>query len=319
MSISKRLQHYFKQFMAFIGLMPPPEARSVADDAELTNQMIFNELVKCFETGRKKETFATTMRYPSYYYIVMHEDEFKKRAHVFGVMVQEVINEFYAKITETKSGYKSWGPFTNHWFFQFSPCSSDHFLGQKIMRNKAIVMGTCIGSEMANIKEEAKVRVTMRPPNATSYEEMDINVMEFRALEVLNNGVFKYKFDPELKPLGSAVPSLQPRAKFKYSTSIDKVQIWSMNVNEIVITNQGDNGSANVMVIENVPEIENSHVRIKYDAGYKQFFLAAFAPVTLNQVNVALSSGEIINWVSLSNQSKLLFGGRFSIVFEASA
>ncbi|MFN8357747.1 MAG: hypothetical protein U0Y10_25025 [Spirosomataceae bacterium] len=298
--------------------LPNDSGKTHASQSNLSNNQIVSLLTDSFKTTIQKESITGhKLLYDTSYLILMHPDDYKDRELALGVVTQVAVNVFYEIIEKQKPLYKDYVPMGNYWHFQYSPCA--HFQEIEIKPGHPLVMSTLTTTKTWNQLTQQSLRVS-RIANHSRYEKYDINPAIFRNLDVVDKGIFKIKFNPELSQL-TAPPKANQSGFAQLSYTLGSMQYtYVMMDAEIKVTLKTDStiAGSHILAID-VPNqgLAKEHALIRYDEVGRSFQIAAYANTLVNEKNIPLSiKGETPQWEALSPQSSIMLGW-FNLKFES--
>jgi len=286
-------------------------------DTAISNQKILRELLLCFEASFKRESFGNRMLFHTYFYIILHPDDYADRRPALAEITKQAINHFYKLIAKEKSKYEEFIPVSENWCFRFSEGTNYNKLNISVEKGTPVIISMLMGEDLNNLSSSAHIKATYRPKNSDPYAKMDINADGLRMIEVVSDGVFRVRFDENLNSLSKAPRSeVNGFALLSFSVGSKSFQ-YIMKDRQIIITGKTSSSTSRHVLSIDSPYVETEHLRIKVAENLDSFEIAAFAATTLNQKEMQLSSGKRINWMPLGKNSEILLGQMFNIEFES--
>jgi hypothetical protein len=174
----------------------------------VTNTLILEELIDCFDDSCEKESVGTSLLFNTYFIIILHPKVYEARLASLPVVVKEAIKDFYKKLEIKKKSYDDVSPVSSSWYFKFGP--GIEFNGEKIGEYDIKVLGMLTGLKEVNQQNSPNTtsnitKVTIKSKRTNVFDRMDINIDLLKHITFLETGTFKIRFNPDLK-LNKASP-----------------------------------------------------------------------------------------------------------------
>lgn len=307
-------------------LLPKREKDRIITEAELTNQILLNELVDHLREEIVKLSVGTRMLYPMSFKVLMHQDDYNNLKEAFPFVVPEVVKGFYSVIKSMKDTFPNYIPVAKDWVFQFSSCQlSDVSLsdGKDVFVKKGHI--TTLASLMAedltqrNTSVTTNTRVSVKVQNSNVMREMNINWDAISSIDIIGDNYFRCKFDPSLdgQKVGENIVVTDEKALAVLSYSKEgRTYTFTMLDNQIDICGaQGSEGRTEVFRIDN-KRLLAPHVQIKYIPDQNKFQIAAYGKTRLSGRELDISQQGMIKWFALANNSSIFMNDEVSVKFE---
>ena len=298
----------------------------------LTNQDLANKVFEVYKKRFKEETVDQEMLFPTCFRIYLHSTDFKARKEAFAVVSRAMANKFNAFNRTEMHKYKENTPKSPIWLFQFVEFKDDTIVNEidNIKMGEVYTISTLYSQNFSkdkdNISNESGVTMTKVPKNSKNPKNMyNINQDAFLSMEMLDGNRFTIDINRNYEDVTS-VPRSEDRTQVYEMDALaylicDKNFVsgaktgnkYNIMTNYIYVSGKNDarTGKEYAKVNYSLPD---SIVQIKHDNG--KFLLAAFGKVRLNQMLVPESKGGNIQWIELSDNSKMLINDEVSIKFE---
>jgi len=296
--------------------------REDAITQEVTNTILLNELLDCFEDSLKKESVGSSLLFNAHYLIILHPDTYEARLASLPVVVKEAVKVFYKRLAELKNSYKEITPISSNWQFKFAP--GVEFNGESIKLNDVMVIGMLTGlKEITSRENVTKTKVTMKPKKTNVYDKLDINLASLKNIDFRESGAFTVKFNADLQMGSEAPPKRQGAAlaSIEYISENNETQeSYQMLVKEIVIARkEADNLNYSNYLLIASNYISNPHARLRYNENSRQFQIASFSRNETRVNERIIPQSEITNpqWFDLPNPAKILLNGLITLSFES--
>ena len=299
----------------------------------ITNELLLNELANVFTSRLKEESVRQRMLFPMCFNVLMHKDDYYNRKDALALVLTEVVNEFYSIIKKNLSRYPNFIPPAKSWYFQFSPCQIDSITledGSVLKIEKGHLTTTArlftteeVDSDAVNI--ESNTRVSVKCQNSDVIGAANINWEALVGVDMLSEGVFKYKFDkrlgddsvPQPVPIPASVPA--PVSKKEYAKLMYDYEgaclTYMMRDTQVLISGETTEKQRSVFYVKN-ETVSNPHVAVKYSEETGKFLIAAFDKVRLNGRSMNISTPDNPEWRDLPNKSKIFMNDVLTVRFE---
>ena len=294
----------------------------------VSNTLILEELIDCFDDSCGKESVGTSLLFNTYFIIILHPKIYEARLVSLPVIVKEAIKEFYKKLEILKKTYDDVSPVSSSWHFKFGP--GIEFNGEKIGEHDIKVIGMLTGLKEVNLQDSRNTsgkstKVTIKSKRTNVFDKMDINIDLLRHITFLETGTFKIRFNPDLK-LNKAAPiqvtgsNVYGLARITYYLAdTRKEEEYIMKDKEIVIARKdpSNQGYTNYLVIES-GYVSNPHARIRLNETSGKFQIASFSRNETRMDQKIITRSEPTNpvWFNLENESKILLNGMITLYFR---
>ncbi|MBO4646146.1 MAG: hypothetical protein J5642_06485 [Bacteroidales bacterium] len=280
-----------------------PGDHSVA--SRMTNQMLLDELVDHFKMQLKEHSFDTRILYPMAFRVYMAPSDYKRLELDLPFVMETALKKIYKIIEEKgKGGKYDTRPPAKEWLFRFSPCYTKEVDKEEVLVAPGkIVSQTLLYSDATseNVFEESNIPSSVRCVNSNrKYQNLNLDALN--NLDIRNEGTFRFRFDPTgSSPTSQEVPTY---ATISYSLN-GKQRAHKMQDETIYISGNTDNRSGRQIIKIDSPEVEVSHVQIRYFEAEQKFRIAAFHPARVNERPLPISVGSP-EWQDLANNSNIL-------------
>lgn len=308
-------------------------------DNELTNQEIMDVMVKRFEWEVKHRSVGNRMVYPMTFTIVMHNNDFQGRMVEFQMFMPEVVKEFYEIILKYKDKYKDYTNPANYWTFRFIPSISEDMeldgKGIHVEEGKLVIIASILDEKESDDVSKS-VNVSMPVDKTGKVKKMNINLAAFGKFvgtgepitvdwvnpENRDDGIENTPFASNIfdavspKPanvggdktpssglsdLGFIFKGIQKddgTAKLAYKLS-GELYTYEMKSDECWICGEGGDASKPDTFVVKSNDVKSPHLLIRKDAKEDKYYVAAFAPASIEQVQIPVSTPSKPVWIPL--------------------
>lgn len=314
-----------------LNVFAPKAQNSLANDEELSNKVLLDELVGHFKDQIERLSVGERMIYPMSFNILLHHDDYASVKESFPFVLPEVVKEFYKVIKSMKKTYPNFTPVAKDWVFQFSSCQlNDVSLadGNNVVVNKGHI--TTLASLMAvdlrqkNTSVSTNTRISIKVQDSNVMRDVNVNWDAISKIDIIGENYFRCKFDPSLNAKSvtmeqgehtTSVPDAKVMAVLSYSKDA-KNYTFQMIDNQIDISGpQGPVDITSVMRIEQTSLLA-PHVQIKYVPESRKFQFAVYGTTRVNGREYDLSQPGMVKWYTLANNSKIFINNEVSVKFE---
>lgn len=310
-------------------------------EGELRNQDIMNILVRRFEWEIGHRSVEGQMIYPMTFTIVMHNNDFHGRMVELQMIIPKVVKKFYELILKHKDEYGDITNPANYWTFRFIPslAESMELDGQNIQveENKMVIITTIL-DETETDETDKNVNVSMPVDKTGVVKKVNINLAAFGKfvskdepitvdwtdpVQAVNGGgvspLASNIFDiAEKKPepaAGGPVPHSDLSdlgAIFKGFHKGNDTYILAYKLNGEIFTyeiksnecqvsgNGADSTKPDTFVVKS-SNVKSPHIRIRKNVAENKFYVAAFAPTSIEEVQIPVSTPDEPKWVALND------------------
>ena len=306
----------------------------------ITNELLLNELANVFATRLKEESVRQRMLFPMCFNVLMHKDDYYNRKDALAMVLPEVVAEFYSIIKKNLSRYPNFIPPAKNWYFQFSPCQIDSITLEdgsvlKIEKGHLTTTARLFTTEEADndvVNIESNTRVSVKCQNSDVIGAANINWEALVGVDMLSEGVFKYKFDKKLgdepvsqpmplspTPVPAPVPAPVSAPKKEYAKLMYDYEgaclTYMMRDTQVLISGETEAKQRSVFYVKN-EAISTPHTAVKYSEETGKFQIAAFDKVRLNGRSMNISTPDNPEWRDLPNKSKIFMNDVLTVRFE---
>lgn len=311
----------------------------------ITNEDLLKEMANVFEARLKEESVRKRMLFPMCFNVLMHKDDYYNRKDALAMVLPEVVSEFYSIIRKNLNKYPNFIPPAKSWYFQFSPCQVDSITledGSDLKIEKGHITTTArlfstAEAETDTVDMEANTRVSIKCQNSRLMGTADINWDVLVGIDMLSEGVFRYKFDKKLEepePIPNPHPHPHPNpvpvpAPTPIPNPISKSVIakltydfegacykYEMREQQVFISGLvGQEKKPAVFYVKN-DAIADPHVAIRFLESEAKFQIAAFGKVRLNGRTMNVGTEETPEWRDIPNKSKIFMNDVLTVRFE---
>ncbi len=303
--------------------------KSGFNDDKLTNKILLEELTIHFKTMLDAESVGQRMLYPMSFNILMDPVDYNNRKQSLPFVLPQVVAAFYGIIDEMRKEYPDYTPPAKYWYFQFSACQlgsvqtgdSTPLIVRKGHITTVATLFTFDIKEANNVSVNNNTRVSIKLDDSNVMNEVNVNWNAIKNLDVISEGTFTYNFDNTLSrdtqriTDNSNMAEVNGIAELSYSMG-GRNYHFTMKDNLINISGKNEMRKGRSFFIIESPEIQDSHVQIKYLPYEKKFQIAAYGPTRLNSRKIAESSGGNVYWHDLANKSSIFINDEVSVKFE---
>lgn len=290
------------------------------------NEYIANELCAHFRQLLEDESFWDTMIFPTYFKVVMTPEDYESRRSIFRALIIRVIQEYYKIIREKKEKYPVQGIMPRYWVFQIlrSELQEVNLYGDtlSIAPGRIITIAKIEASEPnVHVTQNTGV-ISVKCGNSvmTHRQRGNLDWNSIQGLEIVSEGEFRYKFDPNMNDdieriKSNAVSDEAVKlAELIYSKGIED-RIYPVYDDLVHVSGMSDNRSG--MAYIKIPGVElvDSALQIKH-IGDRKFQVAAFTMAVLNEKSMKISRGGAVHWETLANNSTILLDDNVVLRFR---
>ena len=323
-----------KAILEFFGIKRP--GKLTPPPRPITNELLLNELANVFATRLKEESVRQRMLFPMCFNVLMHKDDYYNRKDALAMVLPEVVAEFYSIIKKNLNRYPNFIPPAKNWYFQFSPCQIDSITLEdgsvlKIEKGHLTTTARLFTTEEADsdvVNIESNTRVSVKCQNSDVIGAANINWEALVGVDMLSEGVFKYKFDKKLgdepvsqpMPLSpTPVPAPVSAPKKEYAKLMYDYEgaclTYMMRDTQVLISGETEAKQRSVFYVKN-EAISTPHTAVKYSEETGKFQIAAFDKVRLNGRSMNISTPDNPEWRDLPNKSKIFMNDVLTVRFE---
>ena len=319
----------------------------------ITSQGLMDKISAVFEDYIDRESVGKRMIYPMSFNVLMHRNDYNSRKETLFLVLPEIVANFYRIIRRRSTQFPEFTNAANYWFFQFSPTLIDSLpldngdVLQIEQGNPAIAASLFSKDESengaSNVSVENNVNVSICCLNSNVQGTANLNIKTLVGVDMLAEGVFKFKFDPKmLADITTIVPTrpdvfantvVPTKPESTMNTTVPngvetpgyatltyqkdgKTYRYTMKDQQVVIS-----GSSETNKVRSVFKVESDrvgvgHVIVRYLASDNKFQMAANGPVHLNGRTVKISSSGELEWHDLSNRSRIFINDALTVHFE---
>ena len=342
--ISTAIIDFLRGFFGGGGGEGPSNVDVKYKNGSLTNQNIYDEMLKLFESKLTEMSVGERMIYPMTFNIILHEDDYQYLRGSLPLVFKEIIKKFGDIIRKYTPKYPDNQNPARQWTFQVAGCSNDIPLGDgeflEVSKGSINVMevGLFYEDAAANNNEAPKnVRVTVKPRNSMVYKNLNLNMDVYKNIFPISEGVMQYPFDKSVLQTADTAKTnnVSSNASGTNETSMGGRQtMFTGNENaSLSYTKDGNkytymiksnlvhiSGENDVRTDESIfhlksKKVKDSHVQIRFNPNEKRYQIIAYGPVCLNEKIMEESSGSKEGWIPLPNKSNILINGEICVKF----
>lgn len=304
---------------------------------ELDGNRLLSDLVDLFNDSIKRMSIGKRMVYPTSFHIIMHKDDYNEFRTLLPVWTPEIIRTFYSTIKGQKDSYSDCRPISKKWVFRFSPCHLDSSINTNdnslitVSKGNIVKTATLYNEDIDSVESitvERNVKVSIKCNNSKVIKTANLNFSALDGIEILDDGLFTYKFDErflfsdmidcKLQKIDQTqepeiVEENKPLATISWILN-NHTYTYTMKLSPIYISGKTDTRTTSNILKIDTSELKNGHVQIKCEN--ERFFLCAFGETKLNEKTVTLSEPGNIQWVPLANNSSILMNGEIQVNFK---
>jgi hypothetical protein len=271
------------------------------------------------------ESVGERMLYPMSFYVLMTPSDYNSRKQALPFVLPVVIKEFYKIIGEMRNKYPDYTPPAKYWYFQFSACQLNKIPNAHgetpliIQQGHITTIATLLNfdiKEANNVTIDTNTRVSIKLDNSNVMTDVNVNWDAIKNLDIISDGIFKYKFDPGLK-LISATSESADISLAELSYSINGLNHhFQMKDNLIHISGKNERRKGRAFFIVDSEKVMDSHIQIKYIPTESKFQIAAYGQARLNSHSITESRGGNIVWHNLANNSSIFINDDVCVKFK---
>lgn len=273
----------------------------------LTPDDVYHYIVEKFTESVRELSFAQRVVFYHEYIIAFNTEDYRSfienRKGLFGLIVQESVRKFYELLSGFRQGGKTVEPSASKWVFRFVS-HPDYGPGDLGFIGKLL--------PGASQKEE-NLRVTFIPRQTGIAQTADVSEEILRGFTFYSEGYYEVPYLESLKAgSGAAGGSLLARfeAILPDKAYAGKKLEYLMRDEEIVVSGKDDPREASNLFRLPSEWIDTPHLRIRYDRGEDQFYVASFGEKTvLNEKEIRRSDPKNPAWQQLPLNSRLVLNG----------
>lgn len=321
-----------------------------ADEKNISNQVIFDELIEHFSEILKKESFAGKMLFPMSFNILLTPDDLEDRKQAIPYLIPIILKGFYNIINNTKetSAYKDYEPTAPEWYIQFSSCGiskvsyaaakhqiesdtpatlkAENAPQKEMLLIRKGHIATAASLRTFNLRDakgtsDSSVRLSLKLDKSEVITESNINIKALRGVDVISDTIFRSKFDVSLpqdvKKIENSITTETTDciARLKYFEG-DDPKVFYMSEKQLFISGKYEIRSGRTYLKIEDAEIQDNHVAIKYISSENKFKITAFGPTNLDGVEMDISKGGNITYVDLPDKTSIFMNNSVKVFFE---
>ena len=302
--------------------LPTDKQQSKSVAKGLTPDEVYKYILEKFKESIGQLSFANRIVFYHEYIICFNEEDYKEfLAHkqgLFGIIVQESVNQFYQILGEYRKTGKTVAPSGSKWVFRLVS-HPDYERGDKGFIGKLLP-----GS---SLKDE-NLRVTFIPRQTGIAETLDVNQDILNGFTYYSEGYYElpYTNDFTATAEGSNAAATSPVKTYARLETImpdqnfrgKKVE-YLMKNDEIVVS--GKEETRKEPHVFSIPSdwVNTPHLSIRYNQADSKFYLASYGEKTIvNEAEVVRSEIHAPQWVELPLNSRILLNGIIGVnIFKA--
>lgn len=279
---------------------------------------IYNYIVQKFAESIKELSFGKRVVFYHEYIICFNEEDYNQftenKKGIFGLIVQESVQQFYNILNEYKQQGKTVAPSSNKWVFRFVS-HPEYQRGDKSL----------IGKLMPDSNNQTKenVRITFIPRQTGIAETFDVNPEILQGFTFYSEGYYEVPFEdnlliqtPSSTKTQQTNPTLANALLARLETIVPDKEFagkkieYFMRDKEIIVSGKDEtNDKPNIFRIPS-EWVNSPHLKIKFDATDNKFHLASFGEKTIvNENEIELSDINNPLWFELPLNSRIVLNG----------
>lgn len=343
-SVSSKIMNILKKFFGKKSDGTGSEDEQNRFNVDLSNQTIYDEMVKLFESKLKEMSVGERMIYPMTFNILLHDDDYKYLRASLPLVFKEIIKKFGEIIRKYTAKYPDNLNPAKQWTFQVAGSSDDIPLGNgdvlEVKKGSINVMEVGLFYEdMASVDNDTSnnVRVTLKPRNSKVYKNQNLNMDVYYNIFPISEGVMQFPFDksilssnpnnvnnstansyvsPNEDICGDGRQTIYGSGNATLSYTLDgSVYTYQIKSALTHISGEDDMRTDDSIFHLKSKNIRDSHVQIRFNQNEKRYQIIAYGPTRLNEKKMHESSGADDGWVTLPNKSSILVNDEICLKF----
>lgn len=310
-----------KSFWQRMGLhdwfLKKEEGESVTT-ATITPNQVYHYIIEQFKQSIAELSFANRIVFYHEYLIAFNPEDYQEfmnqKKGIFGLIVQDCIQEFYNILNDYRSKGKRVEPSSSKWVFRFVS-HPEYNRGDKSFMGKLLP-----GQSQAN----DNLRITFIPRQTGIAQTADVSPEILKGFNFYSEGYYEVPFRTDLVQTGDSAKSSQsliarleaiiPEKEFAGR----KIE-YLMHDEEITISGKDETQVRNSLFRVPSDWVNTPHLRIRFHRSENKLYIASFGDKTmLNEKEVGASTEASPKWVELPMNSKLVLNGIVGInVFKS--
>lgn len=277
----------------------------------LTPDEVYQYITDKFNESITQLSFGNRIVFYHEYIICFNAEDYRaftvNKQGLFGLIAQEAVKAFYALLAPYRTAGKTVEPSATKWVFRFVS-HPDYARGDIGFIGKLLP-----GSE----QRDENVRVTFIPRQTGIAETYDVDQDVLKGFTFYSEGYYEIPYADELRQDEKNLSAAPRPALARLETILpDKAfagrKIEYLIVDEELVVSGADETAEAPPALFRVPStwVDTPHLRIRYERGAGQFYVASFGEKTLlNEKELARSDVNTTAWAELPFNSKLLLNG----------
>lgn len=280
----------------------------------LTPNDVYKYIIKQFEESVAELSFSERSVFYHEYIICLNGDDYKEfsdhKKGLLGLIAQESVKNFYILLKGHAAAGKTVEPSSNKWVFRFVS-HPDYRPGDIGFIGKLLPDSS---------PKEENLRVTFIPRQTGLAQTFDVNNDILQDFIYYSEGYYEIPFTDSFKPAAAVEQPVSRAVLARLETTVPDRAFAGQKLEYLIRTNEtivsGNEESSQADNIFKIPSewVNAPHLKIRFDQGEEQFYLASFGEKTiLNEVLVAQSDIDAPEWTALPLNSRIILNGIIGI------
>ena len=284
---------------------------TVGEISSITPNKVYKYIVDKFDESVQQLSFAQRVVFYHEYIISFSTEDYEAFMHdkkgIFGIIIQESLKQFYAKLKQHRSQGRTVEPAANKWVFRFAS-HPDYKKGDIGFIGKLLP-----GSQQ---QKEQNLRVTFIPRQTGIAQTLDINQAILNDFSFYSEGYYELPYQDDLVFESAAAPANASRSFGRFETTVPdreyagKKLEYLMKDEDIIVSGKDETSPASNIFRVPSDWVSSPHLRIRYDRNEDKFYLASFGEKTIvNEYEVQRSTPSSPHWTDLPLNSRIVLNG----------
>lgn len=292
-------------------LLKQATSESAYKEKKITPDEVFGFLVNKFKESVSQLSFANRVVFYHEYVICFNVEDYKEftenKKGIFGLITHETIKEFYSILDQYRQQGKTVEPSSNKWVFRFVS-HPEYRKGDKSIIGKLLPGGIK--------KKEENLRVTFIPRQTGIGETFDVHDDILESFTFYSDGYYEVPFQMKYNKGDELTATVEKEIFGRLEAIIPDKEYIGKKVEYLIKSEEvlvsGKDEESNQLNLFKIPSewVNNPHLKIKFKAEEKKFFVASFGEKTmLNENEMVMSDINNIVWTELPINSKMVLNG----------
>ena len=287
--------------------------------AAITPNQVYHYIIEQFRQSVAELSFANRIVFYHEYLIAFNPDDYQEfmnqKKGIFGLIVQDCIQEFYNILNEYRGKGKTVEPSSSKWVFRFVS-HPEYNRGDKSFMGKLLP-----GQSQAN----DNLRITFIPRQTGIAQTADVSPEILKGFNFYSEGYYEVPFRSDLVHSGDGAKTPQSQSFARLEAIIPEKEFagrkieFLMHDEEITVAGKDETQVRNSLFRVPSDWVNTPHLRIRFHRNENKLYVDSFGDKTvLNEKEVSASTEAAPKWVELPMNSKLVLNGIVGInVFKS--